>query len=307
MIRVACLAIAPLLAVIPLSVSAQPGPAATSTQLHPIQVKKGIVYGTADGQKLMLDMARPKDGGPYPLVVLMHGGAWRYGSRADLSRNGRDANGKPLPSIIETVAAHGYVAVSVGYRLAPKYKFPAQLEDVRTAIDFLHDHAKEYDIDPDRIAVGGFSAGAHLALLEGLEDPKVKGGNGDTPPRVKAVISFFGPTDLSLYKASPGLEDAYFVPVFGKNGKIAPDVYKKASPITYVSRDDPPVLLVHGTLDFIVPIIHSEHLYKKLKDAGVDAEMITVPGGGHGWGGATAKKTTLDAIKFLDEHLKGKK
>jgi acetyl esterase/lipase len=286
---------------------AQPAAPATSTQLHPIQVKKGIVYGTADGQKLLLDMARPKEGGPYPLVVLMHGGAWRYGSRADLSRNGRDVNGKSLPSIIDTVAAHGYVAVSVGYRLAPKYKFPAQLEDVRTALDFLRDHAKEYDIDPDRIAVGGFSAGAHLALLEGLEDPRVKGDNGDTPPRIKAIISFFGPTDLSLYKASPGLEDAYFVPVFGKNGKIAPVVYKEASPITYVSRDDPSVLLVHGTFDFIVPIIHSEHLYKKLKDAGVDVEMITVPGAGHGWGGATATKTTLDAIKFLDEHLKGKK
>jgi acetyl esterase/lipase len=291
----------------------QPASPGTSTQLHPIQVKKGIVYGTADGQQLLLDMARPKEGGPYPLVVLMHGGAWRYGSRADLSRNGRDASGKSLPSVIETVAAHGYVAVSVGYRLAPKYKFPAQLEDVRTAIDFLRDHAKEYDIDPNRIAAGGFSAGAHLALLLGLEKPAEgnggngNGGNGDTPPRVKAVISFFGPTDLSLYKASPGLEEAYFVPVFGKDGKIAPEVYKEASPITYVSRDDPPVLLVHGTFDFIVPIIHSEHLYKKLKDAGVDAEMITVPGAGHGWGGATATKTTLDAIKFLDEHLKGKR
>ncbi len=294
--------------VLALGVAVPTGAEPQSEQLHPLRVEKGIVYGTADGQKLQLDMARPKEGGPYPLVMLMHGGAWRYGSRADLSRNGRDANGKSLPSIIETVAAHGYVAVSVGYRLAPKYKFPAQLEDARAALDFLRGNAKKYDIDPDRIAAGGFSAGSHLALLLGLDAPEGKGGNGgDPPPRLKAVISFFAPTDLSLYKASPGLESAYFVPVFGKDGKIEEEVYKKASPITHVSGDDPPVLLVHGTLDFIVPIIHSERLYKKLKDAGVDAEMITVPGGGHGWGGATATKTTLDAIKFLDEHLKVKK
>ena len=125
--------------------------------------------------------------------------------------------------------------------------------------------------------------------------------------RVQAVVSFFGPSDLSLYGASEGLEDAYMVPLLGKACKTDASVYKKASPIEYVTKDDPPVLMIHGTADFIVPIIHSERMLKKLQDAGVTAELISVKGEGHGWTGPVAAKTNRDAIKFFDEHLKGKK
>src|SRR6266540_6945732 len=95
----------------------------------PVKVEKGIPYATAAGEKLLLDLEAPTEGGPYPAVVLLHGGAWSLGSRTDLSRNGRDKELKPIPSLIETVAARGYVAVTASYRLAPKHKFPAQIED----------------------------------------------------------------------------------------------------------------------------------------------------------------------------------
>lgn len=290
--------------------AAQPAPAApapldaTRPALLPVEVKRDILYDTIGGQKLYLDLAAPKEGGPYPCVVVFHGGAWMLGSRKELSAGARGA-----PSVIERVAARGYVVASIGYRLAPKFPFPAQVEDARAAVRFLRARAKDYRIDPDKFAAGGFSAGGHLALLLGLASG-VKdwnaGGNLDESAKVQCVIDFFGPTDLTLYSGSPGIVDSYLAPVFGKNCKTDPEVLKKASPITYASRGAPPVLMVHGNFDLIVPVVHSERLLKKLKDAGATAELITVRGEGHGWGGATLARTLDDAIKFLDEHLKGK-
>jgi acetyl esterase/lipase len=274
-----------------------------------VTVERNVLYDTIDGQKLYLDVARPKDGGPHPCVVVFHGGAWRGGSRRDISVGDKDKDGKVGPSILEDVAARGYVAVAPSYRLAPKFLFPAQIQDARAAVRFLRANAKAYGIDPDRVAAAGFSAGGHLALLLGLAE-KVEGwdvgGNTDQSSRVQCVVDFFGPTDLSLYATSEAVQDAYMVPVFGKAAKTDPEVYKKASPVTYASKAAPPVLMVHGTFDLIVPVIHSENLLKKLKDAGTTAELITVGGEGHGWGGKTLARTIGDALKFLDANLKAK-
>ena len=273
-------------------------------------IQKGVAFAIVGGEKLALDVAMPKTGGPHPCVVCYHGGGWRGGHRKDLSIGEKDAFGKVGPSVIEMLAAEGYVAVSASYRLAPKAKFPAQIEDAKTAIRFLRENAKTYDIDPERVGVAGFSAGGHLALLAGLADSSA-GLEGTLFPEqssaVKCVVSFFGPTDLSLYATSPGLEDGYMVPFLGKECKLDGTIYKKASPIDYVTKNAPPVLMIHGTFDLIVPIVHSERMLKKLQDAGTTAELVIVPGGGHGWGGQTMAKTTRDALKFLDEHLKGKK
>jgi acetyl esterase/lipase len=271
----------------------------------PVKVERNILYATAGGEELMLDLAAPTSGGPYPAVLLLHGGAWTMGSRKDLSVSDR----KGSPSLIEQIAAQGYVVASASYRLAPKHKFPAQIEDARTAVRFLRTNAKKYNLDPDKIAAGGFSAGGHLALLLGLAD-KDSFKNDEYPEqssRVQCVVDFFGPTDMSLYAASEAVEDIYMVPFLGKACKTDKTVYAKASPIEYVTKDDPPILIIHGNVDFVVPIVHSERLLKKLTDAGVKGEMITVKGEGHGWDGKAAVKSTQDAIRFLDEHLKGKK
>lgn len=273
----------------------------------PVKVTRDVTYATVDGVPLKLDLAAPVGGGPYPAVVLFHGGAWRYGHRSDLSRPRYGEDGQPAPSVIEGVAARGYVVASVSYRLAPKHPFPAQLDDARAAVRSLRRHAKTYNLDPERVAAGGFSAGGHIALLLALTDPPAEADPAAPSARVQAVVSYFGPTDLSRYAATPGLEDAYMVPWLGKGVKTDPGVYRRASPVEHVSADDPPVLLLHGTADVIVPVVHAERLLDKLRAARVTADLLKVPGEGHGWFGPAEAKTTRAAVEFLDKHLKGKR
>jgi acetyl esterase/lipase len=275
-----------------------------------VTVERNVVYTSAGGQKLMLDIAMPAEPGPHPCVVCFHGGAWRMGSRTDLSRPDRDASGSITPSVIERLAANGYVAATVSYRLAPRHKFPAQIEDAKTAVRFLRANARRFGIDSDRFAAMGFSAGGHLSLLLGMADRSAGLEGTDYPDqssRVQCVVDYFGPADLSLYAATSGLEDIYMVPFLGKECKTDPEVYRRASPMSYVSKDAPPILILHGTADIVVPIIHSERLQKKLAEAGAAVELVTVRGEGHGWNGKAATRTNQDTLKFLDTHLKGKK
>ncbi|HEY1186435.1 MAG TPA: alpha/beta hydrolase [Gemmata sp.] len=273
-----------------------------------VTTEKNVVYDTIDKQELLLDISAPKEGGPYPCIVLLHGGAWVAGSRKDLSVGAKGKDGERGPSLIEEVASKGYVVASVGYRLAPKHPFPAQIQDARAAVRFLRAGAKKYGIDRDKFAAAGFSAGGHLALLLGLAG-KVEGwdagGHRDQSSRVQCVVDFFGPTDLSLYNTE-AIRDAYLVPVFGKEAKTDKTVFEKASPVTYASKSAPPVLMFHGTFDVVVPVTHSEALHKKLQDAGATSELITLFAEGHGWNGRTFTKSVNQALTFLDTHLKGK-
>jgi acetyl esterase/lipase len=276
-----------------------------------IRVEKGVTYATVGRDKLLLDIAIPPGEGPFPCIVMLHGGAWQGGSRKEFSVGEKDKNGKIKPSWIETIAARGYVTAAISYRLAPKYQFPAMIEDARAAVRFLRAHAANYHIDPDKFGAMGFSAGAHLALLMGLCDKSAGfdvGDHLDTSGQVQCVVDFFGPTDLSLYASSPGLEDGYMTPFLGKECKTDPNIYKKASPLTYVSKNAPPILILHGTFDLIVPAKHSEKLLKALTDAGATAELISFPFAGHGgWDRAEMERAQVAAFKFLDTYLKGKK
>jgi acetyl esterase/lipase len=276
-----------------------------------VRVEKNLTYACVGGDKLMLDLAIPPGDGPFPCIVMLHGGAWQGGSREEFSSAERGKNGKLGPSWIETIAEKGYVTATIGYRLAPKHKFPAMIEDARAAVRFLRANAKEYRIDAEKLGAIGFSAGGHLALLLGLCDKSAGFDVGDYPNvsgKIQCIVDFFGPTDLSLYGASPGLEDGYMVPFLGKECKADPNVYKKASPISYVSKDAPPILLLHGTFDLIVPAKHSEVLLKALTDAGATAELLTFPLAGHGgWDKAEMERAQTAAFQFLDTHLKGKK
>lgn len=278
-----------------------------------VRTERDIPFATVNGEKLMLDIARPKSPGPYPVLVGFHGGAWKYGSRRDLSKpvsNLWDFGATGPRSLIEVVAESGYVVVSASYRLAPANKWPAPLEDAKTAIRFLKANAKKYDIDPGKVGVFGFSAGGHIAALLGTVD-KDAGFEGSLYPgqtsTVNCVVDYFGPTDMTLYAESAGLEKSFMVPFLGAKFADKPDVYKQASPINYVSKDDPPFLIMHGTADLIVPIIHSERFLDKLKAADVPARLVSVKGKGHGWEGQPAIDCRKDAIKFFDEHLKAKK
>jgi acetyl esterase/lipase len=286
-------------------------PAAAPAAEPAVVLRPDVTYAVVGSEKLQLDVAMPATPGPHPAVVCLHGGAWRVGSRKDLTYGSWWYDfGGPDKSLLRILAGRGFVAVSVGYRLAPEHKFPAQVEDAKTAVRFLRANAAAFRIDPDRIAALGFSAGGHLAALLGTADESA-GFEGALYPeqsgRVQCVVDFFGPSDLTLYAQTPGLEGAYFVPLLGGRSRDKLELYKKASPVEYVSKDDPPFLIVQGTADLLVPAIHSERLHEKLTAAGVESKLVTVKGKGHGWGGPDAARTTETAIQFLAEQLREEK
>ena len=257
---------------------------------------------------MMLDLAMPAGEGPFPLVICLHGGAWKAGSRKDLSRGVLWADfGNGKGGLIESLAGEGFVAASVSYRLAPQSKFPAQIQDVKTAVRFLRANAKKYKIDPNRVGVVGFSAGGHLAALLGTATA-VPGFETEHyrnfSSKVNCVVDFFGPADLTLYTETPGIEKSFMVPLLGSASAGHMDVYENASPVTYAGKGSVPFLILHGTTDFIVPMMHSKRLHAKLVQAGVESELVPMPFKGHGWFGEEARDSYARTLKFLDKHLK---
>jgi acetyl esterase/lipase len=262
-----------------------------------VRYERDVVYGKGGGVELKLDLALPPAGdGPFPAVVCFHGGGWRMGKRQDLN------------GAIDVLAKNGFVAATVTYRLAPAHKFPAQIEDCKAAVRWLRANAKKYRIDPERIGATGASAGGHLACLLGTADKSAglegDGGNAEFSSRVQAVVSFFGPTDLTVKSWSKPVEDAFLVPFLGGTLEEKGDLYKLWSPITHVSKDDPPCLFFHGDKDTLVGLDQSEKLAKALNAVGVSARVVTMKGEGHGWGGEKLKQTLNEMAAFFKEKLK---
>jgi acetyl esterase/lipase len=247
-------------------------------------------------QKLDLYLPSPKEGaGPLPLIVWVHGGAWHAGSK----ENCRSAR----------FLWHGYAAASINYRLSRHALFPAQIEDCKAAIRYLRANADKYNIDPNRIGVWGASAGGHLvALLGTAGDVKGfdKGPNLHVSSRVQAVCNFFGPTDLtkmSDFKSTmdhdaPNSPESQLIGSPVQENKKA---CKRANPITYVSKDDPPFLICHGDKDMLVPHNQSVLLNDALKKAGVNVKFHTFKGGGHGFRDPEVDKMVKE---FFDKFLK---
>ncbi|MFO0939112.1 MAG: alpha/beta hydrolase, partial [Gemmataceae bacterium] len=266
-----------------------------------VKAHTNVTFAKIGNEKLLLDLTVPNTPGPHPVVVCIHGGAWKLGDRYDLAWS---ICGE---TIIEEMNKAGYAAATIEYRLAPKHKFPAQIEDCKTAVRFLRANAAKYNLDPDRIGALGFSAGAHLACLLGTTGPEA-GFDGtlypDVSSSVRCVLDYFGPSDLTLYSKSEGIVDSYMVPWLGKDAAKSLDIYKKASPITYVSKGDAPTLIVHGTFDVMVPVIHAERYRDKLKAEGVPVDCLFLPGRLHGWRHEDTKVTDAKGIEFLNKYLK---
>jgi len=238
------------------------------------KVERNVVYGQVGRKKLVLDMVFPSTGaGPRPVVVYLHGGAWSSGVKS--LGNGWDA----APELIR----RGYVFVAVAYRLAPRYKFPAQIEDAKCAVRFLRAHAAEYNLDPNRIVAMGGSAGGHLSALLGTADASVgfdnSGGWTNESSRIQAVVDMFGHADL--FYAVQHRERVRLVvrSVFGT--KSSEEILRRFSPVTYVTADDPPFLLVHGERDGVVPLRQSELMKAALEKKNVPVELIVVKHAGH--------------------------
>jgi acetyl esterase/lipase len=235
---------------------------------------------------------------PAAAVIYVHGGGWTDGDKA--SGGSRE---------IREMLARGYLVFAINYRLAPEFKFPAQIQDTKCAVRHLRANVAVYNLDPDRIGAWGNSAGGHLVSLLGVADASAgfegSGGYADQSSRVQAVVDGYGPADLT--QDFSGFA-AWGNRVFGVTESSSQTIVR-ASPVTYVSSDDPPFLIVHGEDDALVPPSQSETLYQRLTAAGVPATLVLVENAGHGLkpaGGTmnpSRSEITQIIADFFDEHL----
>ncbi|WP_459193203.1 alpha/beta hydrolase fold domain-containing protein [Halosimplex sp. J119] len=244
-----------------------------------MNLKRDIQYVERESGPLALDLYLPDDRPePTPVVIWIHGGAFRHGSRADVG---------PARRQVE----RGYAVASVDYRLSGTATFPAQIRDCKAAVRWVRANAGAYALDADRIAAWGASAGGHLAALVGTTGDDASFGEPDDYPdhsaAVRAVCDYFGPTDfLSMNEA--GSEQDHEAPDSPESELIGgpihehPDRVERADPATYVDGDEPPFLIVHGSEDPIVPHDQSVSLRDALRDAGSPVSLHTVAGAGHG-------------------------
>ncbi len=235
-------------------------------------VDANVVYSApVSGIEMRMDVYRPSEplATPTPAVLVFHGGAWMMGARTDVD------------AVAKALAAKGFVAATVSYRLAPRSFWPAMIDDAQTAVRFLRANAGRYRIDPDRLGAVGFSAGGHLSLLLGFTDtrmlnPKEHWGHSS---KVQAVGDVFGPADLENDYGSRF--DALAPLLFGKRRTEATQLIREASPILHVTPDDAPVFILHGEADPLVPVKQSRRLEEKLKSVGVPVESVYIKGMGH--------------------------
>ena len=265
------------------------------TPLPPgVKALKDLEYGKAGGRAMLLDLYLPEKGDqPLPLIIWVHGGAWMAGN-------------KDGPSPALRLLVDGYAVAQVGYRLSQEARFPAQIHDCKAAVRWLRANATRYNLDPNKFVAWGASAGGHLVALLGTSGgvAELEGNENDLKDssRVQAVVDWFGPTDFlhigdaesDIHHNAPDSPESKLI-----GGAIPENKDKaaKASPITYVSKDAPPFLIMHGDRDRTVPFNQSELLYAALKKAGVDVTLVPMKGAGHGFGGPEAIAPVRDFLK----------
>lgn len=264
-------------------------------------ITKNIVYAEPGGKKLLLDVYVPggkKD--PY-LIVWVHGGAWRSGSKES----------PPLGLL-----GSGYAIASVNYRLTGEAPFPALIHDIKASIRFLRGNAKKYGYRSDKIIIWGSSAGGHLAALVGTtnNDPYLEGNSGayqNESSSVQVVMDFYGPTDfLTILNQSTPHGISVRVPaltlLLGKPVEQVPELARKASPVYQVDPTDPPLLLVHGDQDNQVPVNQSLELMAMYKKNALPVQIEFIPGAGHGDNVYYKKDVQVIIEKFLKQYLENK-
>jgi len=257
-----------------------------------------VVYGEAGGEPLRFDHYRPLTvAEPAPVVVFVHGGGWTRGDPSQAAGNALH------------FARRGIATIAISYRLAPAHHFPAPLNDVRRGLRWVRAHAGELGVDPERIALLGLSAGAHLAMLAHLSEdvaglaPDLPEDLQQVPEAVRAVVGHYGPYDLARQRSAP--IDA----LLGPRAEDA-EWAGLASPLSHAARATAPVLLIHGTADQVVSWRESERMHAALEAAGKASELLLLEGAPHAfqvsWRGEANQRANEVMDAFLDRHLLGR-
>jgi alpha-L-fucosidase 2 len=260
----------------------------TTVFAAPGQLRENIEYGQAGGISLQMDAFVPKTPGPHPGIIIVHGGAWVRGDRR--------VDVQPLFRPLEDA---GFAWFSISYRLAKEAtQIGAGVQDVKQAVRYVREHAAEFDVDPDRIALVGESAGAQLASMAALS----------TDCNVRAVVAFYSPSDLvSLAKESHFIPEGVRRQIRGTPWEaLVLAGLQELSPINHVRAGMPPFLLIHGTSDPLVPFEQSEHMCTAIRAAGGECELYPVKGGGHGvrwWDSAHLTSYKQEMVRWLEKEL----
>ena len=247
-----------------------------------VDVRRDVEYGTANGKRLLLDAYVPAGTGRRPAVVMIHGGGWRMGDKASWQPEA------------ERLAARGWVAFSINYRLDERVVFPAEIDDVQTAVSWVRAKAGEYGVDTTRIAALGESAGGHLAAMLAT----LGSGSLDAGARIRVGAAWSPPVDFTALAGSRG--DGWAAPLFGCTRSTCGDLLARSSPVNHVDGSDAPLYLVNSTEE-LVPLSQAQAMAEKLKVAGVEHRLDVFPGNRH------ALDFRDDAwnptLAFLETHL----
>ncbi|MCX6849626.1 MAG: alpha/beta hydrolase [Verrucomicrobia bacterium] len=258
-----------------------------------------IEYAKVGESSLKLDLHRPQGENP-PLIVYVHGGGWRAGSKTDT----------PIVDLYDK----GFAIASVDYRLSTQAVFPSQVHDIKAAIRFLRAKAGLYHINASKIAIIGSSAGGHLAALVGVSNgnPELEGKVGehlDQSSDAQVIVSFFGASNLEtiISQSTPEGRD-FRIPalklLLGDTPDKKPELAKLASPVTHLDKNDPPLLLIHGDADPQMPPQQSQELAKAYESQGLPVILIMLPGSLHGGAEFYDEERTAIVAKFLDKVLR---
>ncbi len=249
------------------------------------------VYVERESGPLKADLYVPKGDGPFPAMIVVHGGAWASGTKAQLA------------GVAKGLAEHGYTTAAISYRLAPQDTFPAQIYDCQAAVRWLRDNATKYKVDADHIGGYGYSAGGHLVALLGAlgdDDFREPGVPAEAASaRLQVVVAGGAPCDFRMLPAD-SRRLAYWL---GGTPAEKPAAYREASPTTYITADDPPMFFFHGEADDIVPIRSPRRMVEGLKEAGVAVEIYAIPETGH-MGAVVDGQAVQRALAFVAHHLK---
>jgi acetyl esterase/lipase len=273
-----------------------------------------VVYGHASGQDLKLDAFLCDSAKASPAVIYIHGGGWRQGDKRPNEKTFRVEH-LILDALKDAMQSARIAVVSINYRLSDVAVYPAQVDDLTRAVQFVRHHAQEWRLDPSRIAVLGPSAGGHLALWIGLHPDRANPKSSDPvereSTRVRCIVNYYGLTDFHVVQRHP---DSYRIPAFRQLfgytekdslSRLTEEQMDAASAVSYIERESPPVFTAHGTGDVLVPTEQAEILIAKLTEKGVASENYLLPGGNHGLSNPRPDWPEFQkaAFEFLKKHL----